>query len=101
METAAFLLLIIGCTEDVSRCTELPAPAPIYADSAECENVLPTEMRRHMQGFPQIFAKCVAFDPALEEEDAQLTWRIDGNGDLIAGVEPVKTEELRVARTDG
>jgi len=101
METAAFLLLVIGCNDDLSRCTELPAPAPAYAAAEECENVLPSEMRRHMQQFPQILAKCVAFDQALEEEDAQLTWRIDGNGDLIASAEPVQHKDLRVAKNGG
>ena len=96
MHSAAFLLLIIGCSDDLKACTELPAPAPFYADAAECETVLPPEMRRYGQQFPQILAKCVSFDPALEEENAELTWSIDPNGDLITSVEPIPENHARV-----
>lgn len=99
METAAFLLLIIGCSDDFNQCTELPAPAPFYAEAAECESVLPEEMRRHVQQFPQILAKCIGFNPALEEEGGEIAWHIDPNGDLIASVEPTSHRELKVARS--
>jgi len=101
METAAFLLLLIGCSDDLGQCKELPAPAPAYENSAECEAVLPSEMKRHMEEFPQILAKCVAFDPALEQKDAEVTWRIDGTGDLLTSIESSNQEELKVARNGG
>lgn len=88
MEPLAALLLIVGCSEDLASCTELPAPAPIYESTAECERELPPAMRSHMNGYSQILAKCVALDPALEESGAELVWSIDRNGDLLASVEP-------------
>jgi hypothetical protein len=98
MEAAAFLLLIIGCSEDLKHCTELPAPAPFYADAGECEGALPPELRRYGQRFPQVLAKCVAFDAALEEQDAELVWHIDPKGDLIATVEPVAANHTAAHR---
>ena len=34
MEHIAALLLIIGCSEDLSQCCELPAPVPVYETSS-------------------------------------------------------------------
>jgi len=101
METAVFLLLIIGCSDDLKNCEELPAPAPMYANAQECEGVLPPEMRRHAQQFPQVLAKCIEFDPALEEESAELTWYINAQGDLIASVERVPESHVAVRRANG
>ncbi|WEX10035.1 hypothetical protein [Chelativorans sp. AA-79] len=98
MEPAAFLLLIIGCSDDLNRCIELPAPAPAYADAETCESVLPSEMRSYAGQFPQILAKCVRFDAALEEGDAELVWHIEDNGDLIASVRPLPHEDLEVVQ---
>lgn len=88
MEQLAALLLIVGCSEDLANCTELPAPAPIYENTEDCERELPPAMRGYVQSFPQILAKCVPVDPALEEGDAELVWDISPEGDLIASVEP-------------
>ncbi|WP_309085103.1 hypothetical protein [Chelativorans sp.] len=89
MDAAAFLLLIVGCSEHLDRCIELPAPAPIYAEASECQAELEPEMRRHAARFPQVLATCLPVDASLEETNAELVWRITPEGDLAASVEPV------------
>jgi len=72
----------------------------MYANAQECEGALPPEMRRHAQQFPQVLAKCIKFDPALEEESAELTWYINSQGDLIASVERASESHVAAGQAD-
>jgi len=87
MEHIAALLLIIGCSSDLSECQELPAPVPVYETFEDCE----TELKPTASAFdgvkPRILAQCVFVDPALEEEDAELVWDVLPNGTLVASIE--------------
>lgn len=98
MEQITALLLIVGCSDDLAVCTEVPAPAPLYASVAQCEEVLPPAMRRQMHDFPQILGKCVPVDPALGEMEAEIVWEITPRGHLIASVEPGTDYSLAARR---
>ena len=87
MEHIAALLLIVGCSDDLSHCRELPAPVPIFESAEECEAELPVAMRRFMNEYPQLMANCVVVDPAMAEEEAQLVWDVNSQGNLVAAVE--------------
>ena len=41
MEHIAALILIIGCSDDLTQCRELPAPTPIYETKQDCDAALP------------------------------------------------------------
>lgn len=86
MEHIAALLLIIGCSGDLKQCGELPAPVPLYETEEECAGMLPGALRDAEGQRPRVFAKCVSVDPAMEEEDAQLTWNITPAGTLDASI---------------
>lgn len=96
MEHIAALLLIIGCSDDLAECKELPAPVAVYETTQECEAELPGSMKGYVNSYPQIFAQCVSVDPALEEEDAELVWDVRQDGTLYAAVE---TPDVMVAQT--
>ena len=96
MEHIAALLLIIGCSDDLGQCKELPAPVPVYETAEECESDVDSSVRTFTGTYPQVFVQCVAVDPALEEEDAELVWDIRKDGTLYAAVE---TPDVMVART--
>lgn len=99
MEHIAALLLIIGCSDDLVTCTELPAPVPVVFETAEeCDAVVPDALRWFTDKYPQILAKCVPIDPALEEEDLELVWDIRTDGTLHASVE---IPEVMVAEEKG
>lgn len=87
MEHIAALLLIVGCSQDLSSCDELPAPVPIYETVTECDAELPVALRRFDGARPRVMATCVMVDPALEEEDAELVWDIGPDGRLSAAIE--------------
>ncbi|MFU0504952.1 hypothetical protein [Pseudaminobacter sp. NGMCC 1.201702] len=86
MEHIAALLLIVACSDDLQQCRELPAPTPLYETVEECENVLPQALNTFTGKHPQLFAQCVFVDPAMEEEDAELTWDIGEDGTLHASI---------------
>lgn len=107
MEHIAALLLIVGCSGDLQECRELPAPVPLYETAEECDAVLPAAIREFSGRQPKVFAQCIHVDPAMEEEDAVLTWDIRPDGKLEASVEaaevvvasnPAQSPESHVAR---
>jgi len=89
MEHIAALLLIIGCSDDLARCQELPAPEVIFETREECDQRLPSSLGAFTGQFEQLFAQCLPVDPAMEEEDASLVWEVHPDGTLTASVEAV------------
>ena len=87
MEHIAAILLVLGCSDDLSVCKELPAPTPIFETAQECDAILPSTMKSFVGKYPQIMAQCVAVDPANEDQDAELVWDIRPDGTLFAAVE--------------
>ena len=87
MEHIAALLLIIGCSDDMRQCRELPAPVPVYETVEECETDLQPSIGLYTTKHPQVFGQCVDVDPAIEEEDARLIWDIKPDGTLYAMIE--------------
>ena len=87
MEHIAALLLIIGCSDDLSQCRELPAPTPVYETKEECDEELPSSLGAFTGQFEQLFAQCLPVDPAIDEEDTELVWEVHPDGTLIASVE--------------
>lgn len=86
MEHIAALLLIIGCSDDMLACRELPATVPVYETVEECESELQPSLSMFSHEYAQILGSCVMVDPALEEEDAELVWDITPNGSLYAAI---------------
>lgn len=89
MEHIAALLLIIGCSGDLSQCRELPAPVAVYEAVEDCNQELPDSLGAFTGQVDRLFALCVPVDPALEEEDAELTWDVHPDGTLVASIETV------------
>ncbi len=92
MEHIAALLLIIGCSQDMKVCEELPAPVPVYETATECDSDLQAALRQLDRSRPRVMGVCVYVDPAMEEQDAELVWDVTAEGKLIASVEPVATQ---------
>ena len=103
MEHVAAILLIIGCSNDLSRCKELPAPVPVFETTQECAQARPFTLDDMAGRRERIFGKCVAVDPALEEEDGEIVWDITPDGRLEASVErpgAIANDSLVVASAD-
>lgn len=87
MEHIAALLLIIGCSDNLGECRELPAPASIFETKEECDQQLPSSLGAFTGQFEQLYAQCLPVDPAMEEENADLVWDIRPDGTLTASIE--------------
>ena len=91
MEHIAALLLIIGCSDDLVQCRELPPPVSVYETVEECEGELQPSISLFTTKHPQVFGQCVEVDPAIEVEDAELTWDLKPDGTLYALIEVPET----------
>jgi hypothetical protein len=87
MEHIAALLLIVGCSEDLAECRELPAPIPVYETVEECDGDLPVALGMMSGKSAKVMAKCIYVDPVMEEEDAELVWDVDPDGTFYASIE--------------
>lgn len=97
MEHLAALLLIVGCSDDLSKCEELPAPTVAYHSMETCESDMQAAFGQFVRDYPQIFAQCVTFEPELLEMDAQIVWEITDAEHLLASVEPVGQGRQEIA----
>ncbi len=100
MEHIAALLLVIGCSNDLSACQEIAVDVPVFETRQACSRELVSAQRSLGREYPTVFFQCIAVDPALEHEDAELVWDVDSAGTLHAAVEtrdPYGVPEMVVA----
>ncbi|MDH4987778.1 hypothetical protein QEZ47_20085 [Aminobacter anthyllidis] len=84
MEHIAAFLLVVSCSQDLSGCREIPAPAPLFEAYDACQAELPKVLGAFRSGGNRTFAKCLEVDPALEDDYDQLTWNVLPNGTIEA-----------------
>ena len=70
-EDIGALLLVIGCSDDLSQCRELPAPVSIFETKQDCDQQLPDLLGAFTGQFEQLYAQCLSVDPAMEDQDAE------------------------------
>ncbi|MES0038292.1 hypothetical protein NKJ74_24025 [Mesorhizobium sp. M0046] len=62
------MLLVVGCSNAMTACRELPAPVSVFETTAECMTARPFAVI-DLQGQAQhVVARCLAVDPALEDD---------------------------------
>ena len=98
MEHIAAILLMVGCSGDLSQCTELPAPAAIFETAEECTAEKQPSLNALADRAERVFATCIPVDPALEEDYAAIVWQVHPDGTLEATVETQSS--IQVASND-
>lgn len=91
MEHIAAILLIVGCSNSLDKCRELPAPVTVFETYEECSAERPFAVGDLSQKTPRVFSRCLAVDPALEEDYNEIVWdvRKDGTFDASIGISNV------------
>ncbi len=87
MEHVAAILLIIGCSSDLSQCRELPGPVTVFETVQECADARPFTLDDMAGQQPRILGECLSVDPALEESDGEIVWSVTPDGRIEASVE--------------
>jgi hypothetical protein len=87
VEHIAALLLIIGCSNSMTECHELSVPVSVFETAEACTAERPFAMG-DVQGQAQyVVAKCLAVDPALEDDYDQIVWNVRPDGSLDASLQ--------------
>ncbi|CAN7717484.1 hypothetical protein [Mesorhizobium caraganae] len=87
MEHIAALLLIVGCSNSMTECRELSVPVSVFETAEACTAERPFAMG-DVQGQAQhVVAKCLAVDPALEDDYDQIVWNVRPDGSLDASLQ--------------
>ncbi len=94
VEDISALLLIVGCSDDLSQCRELPAPVSIFETREDCDRQLPGSLGAFTGQAEQLYAQCLPVDPAMEDEDAELVWKVHPDGTLIASIEAAPAQQI-------
>jgi hypothetical protein len=87
MEHIAALLLVIGCSNTMTECRELPVPVSVFETAAECTAERPFVLGDLRGQAPHIVGECLAVDPALEDDYNQIAWNVRPDGTLDASLE--------------
>ena len=87
MEHIAAVLLIVGCSNSLEQCRELPAPVTVFETLGECTAERPFAVGDLSQAEPRIFSRCLPVDPALEDDYNEIVWNVRADGTFEASVE--------------
>jgi hypothetical protein len=87
MEHIAALLLVIGCSSNMTECRELTVPVSVFETAAECTAERPFALGDVQGQAEHIVAKCLPVDPALEDDYNKIAWNVRPDGTLDASLE--------------
>ncbi|MER8430720.1 hypothetical protein [Mesorhizobium caraganae] len=87
MEHIAALLLVIGCSNSMTECRELSVPVSVFETAEACTAERPFAMGDVQGQAPHVVAKCLAVDPALEDDYDQIVWNVRPDGSLDASLQ--------------
>jgi hypothetical protein len=86
MEHIAAVLLIVGCSNSLDQCRELPAPVAVFETVAECAAQRPKAVADLIRVQPRIFSRCLVIDPALEDDYDEISWNVRADGTFEASI---------------
>lgn len=84
MDTAAVLMLLVSCRQDLLLCREETKADVRYESMAECEKQLPAEIARLTNNGQRAYAKCDTYGAKPYKIGVDSFWHVSPNGDLKA-----------------
>ncbi len=84
METAIAIMLLVGCTDDMQTCKELPGSQTQFAAVDECESSIEDMMWAEAGDgrYPQILGQCVS-QKQVGGEVKKVSWDVLPSGGLV------------------
>jgi hypothetical protein len=89
MEHIAAIMLLVGCTPGSLSCEELQAPQVAFETMEDCVGALPSALGDAGVGKRVVHGRCAPFDPAWEEENVEIGWRMTSRNRLEVHVRKV------------
>jgi hypothetical protein len=86
VEHIAAVLLIVGCSNSLEQCRELPAPVTVFETLAQCAVERPRAVGKFGRAHPRIFSRCLMVDPALEGDYNEIQWSVRADGTFEASI---------------
>ncbi|RUU52258.1 hypothetical protein [Mesorhizobium sp. M2C.T.Ca.TU.002.02.1.1] len=87
MEHIAALLFVVGCSSTMTDCRELQVPVSVFESAEACVAERPFALGDLRGQAPHIIGKCLAVDPALEDDYDRIVWNVRSDGTLVASLE--------------
>ncbi|PBC10921.1 hypothetical protein [Mesorhizobium sp. WSM3859] len=87
MEHIAALLFVVGCSSTMTDCRELEVPVSVFETAQACVAERPFALGDLRGRAPRIIGKCLAVDPALEDDYDHIAWNVRPDGTLVASLE--------------
>ncbi|MBZ9991480.1 hypothetical protein LB572_30765 [Mesorhizobium sp. BH1-1-5] len=91
MEHIVALLFVVGCSSTMTDCRELEVPVSVFEIAQACVAERPFALGDLQGQAPRIIGKCLAVDPALEDDYDQIVWNVKSDGTLAASLEVSRT----------
>ena len=86
MEHIAALLFVVGCSSSMTDCRELQVPVSVFETEQGCTSERPFALGDLQGQAAHIIGKCLAVDPALEDDYDQVVWNVRPDGTLVASL---------------
>ncbi|WP_332065701.1 hypothetical protein [Bartonella sp. CB189] len=83
MSSLFYVLLLVLCTDDFSRCYSHNRMVKTYSTAQACEQALIPSIQQFMPFGEQIFAQCTSVHRNLDQPEIELTWFITNQGNLL------------------
>jgi hypothetical protein len=87
MEHIAALLFVVGCSGTMTDCRELEVPVSVFETTQACVAERPFALGDLQGQAARVIGKCLAVDPALEDDYDQIVWNVRSDGTLVASLE--------------
>ena len=87
MEHIAALLFVVGCSNAMTDCRELNVPVSVFETEQACAAERPFALGDLQGRAAHIVGRCLAVDPALEDDYDQIVWNVLPNGTLDASLQ--------------
>ncbi|RVC49366.1 hypothetical protein EN779_28840, partial [Mesorhizobium sp. M4B.F.Ca.ET.088.02.2.1] len=96
---------VIGCSNSMTECRELSVPVSVFETAEQCTAERPFALTDVRGQAPHVVAKCLAVDPALEDDYDQIVWNVRPDGTLdaslqVSGLVLASNDSARPEKTD-